>query len=143
MSTARSFPKGEQVVLGLVAHDAKKDDLLRLARARRSLLAGFRLLATRTTGRLIGDELDLQVVLVGSGPEGGDLQIGAMIVDGAVDALIFLRDPLTAHPHEPDIQALLKVCDVHEVPAATAEILLHHLARSAGVDDPTPLAPGR
>jgi methylglyoxal synthase len=67
-----------------------------------------------------------------SGPMGGDLQIGGRIVDEGIDAVIFLRDPLTAHPHEPDVQALLKVCDVHQVPVATnlaaAEILLHFFA---------------
>jgi methylglyoxal synthase len=69
-----------------------------------------------------------------SGPEGGDMQIGARIVSGDVDAVVFLRDPLTAHPHEPDIQALLKVCDVHGVPVATnlasAEILLRSLTQA-------------
>jgi methylglyoxal synthase len=125
---------GEQVVLALIAHDAKKDELVRLACARRGLMERVRLIATRTSGRILSEALGLPVGLVGSGPEGGDLQIGATVVDGAVDAVIFLRDPLTAHPHEPDIQALLKVCDVHDVPVATnsasAEILLRHLAES-------------
>jgi len=119
-------------VVALIAHDRKKDALLRLVRAHRRLLGELRLLATGTTGGMLVRELGLTVERVASGPEGGDLQIGARIVEGGVDAVIFLRDPLTAHPHEPDIQALLKVCDVHGVPAATnvssAEILLHRLA---------------
>ena len=69
-----------------------------------------------------------------SGPQGGDMQIGARIVEGRVDVVVFLRDPLTAHPHEPDIQALMKVCDVHGVPLATnlasAEILLRSLSQA-------------
>ncbi len=125
----KAHPAG---VVALIAHDAKKDELLRLVRAHRSLLAGFRLLATHTTGGLLAREAELHVERVASGPEGGDLQIGARIVEGGVDAVIFLRDPLTSHPHEPDIQALLKVCDVHGVPVATnvssAEIVLHFLA---------------
>ena len=122
-------------VVALVAHDAKKEDLLRLVRSHRKLLGRLRLLATGTTGKVLADEVGLPVDRVASGPEGGDLQIGARIVEGRVDAVIFLRDPLTAHPHEPDIQALLKVCDVHRIPVATnvasAEILIHFLAEYA------------
>jgi len=113
-------------VLALVAHDEKKDDLLALAR--------LYLLATAHTGSLLAAELDLPVERFLSGPEGGDIQIGARIVQGDVDAVVFLRDPLTAHPHEPDIQALLKVCDVHGVPVATnpasAKILLRSLSQA-------------
>ena len=119
-------------ILALIAHDAKKQDLLRLVRSHRRMFEEFRLVATGTTGRMLRDELQLPVELGATGPEGGDLQIGARIVEGRVDAVIFLRDPLTAHPHEPDIQALLKVCDIHGIPlatnVATAEILLHYLA---------------
>jgi methylglyoxal synthase len=129
--TGRSHPLP---VIALIAHDAKKTDLLRLLRGHRTLIDGCRLLATRTTGQLLRLELGLPVELVASGPMGGDLQIGARIVGEKVDAVVFLRDPLTAHPHEPDIQALLKVCDVHQVPVATnlaaAEILLHFLAET-------------
>jgi methylglyoxal synthase len=119
-------------VLALVAHDEKKDDLLRLARRYRSALANLHLVATGHTGGILADELDLDVERVHSGPMGGDLEIGARIVAGDIDAVVFLRDPLAAHPHEPDIQALLKVCDIHGVPVATnlasAEILLRSLS---------------
>lgn len=115
-------------VLALIAHDQKKDALLSLARRHRDTLLRLRLVATGTSGGLIRDELELPIELMRSGPYGGDLQIGALIAEGAVDAVAFLRDPLTAHAHEPDIQALLKVCDVNEVPVATndgmAQILL-------------------
>ncbi len=119
-------------VLALSAQDAEKDDLLRLIRSHRGRLEGARVVATGTTGRALGGEVDLDIETMSSGPLGSDLQIGARIVEGRIDAVIFLRDPLTAHPHEPDIQALLKVCDTHSAPAATnvasAEILLHFLA---------------
>jgi methylglyoxal synthase len=122
-------------VLALVAHDEKKDDLIRLARQHRSTLARIHVIATSHTGMQLTDELGLDVECVRSGPEGGDIQIGARIVEGGVDAVVFLRDPLTAHPHEPDIQALMKVCDVHGVPLATnvasAEILLRSLSQAA------------
>jgi methylglyoxal synthase len=120
--------------VALVAHDEKKDDLLSLARRYRSALARLHLIATAHTGANLAQELELPVECMRSGPEGGDMQIGARIVSGDVDAVVFLRDPLTAHPHEPDIQALLKVCDVHGVPVATnlasAEILLRSLTQA-------------
>lgn len=121
--------------VALVAHDEKKDELLEFVRTHRDVFERFRLVATETTGKQLAEDAGVEVELVASGPLGGDLEIGAEIVRGRVDAVIFLRDPLTAHPHEPDIQALLKVCDVHRVPlatnAASAEILLHHLAGRA------------
>jgi methylglyoxal synthase len=104
------------------------------------VLAGLRLVATGTTGTRVRQETGLPVELVNSGPLGGDLQIGARIAADQVDAVIFLRDPLSPHPHEPDIQALVKVCDVHDVPLATnvagARILL--AALGADLTDPPP-----
>ncbi len=127
----RLEPRGDGFVVALVAHDEKKADMLELAREHRGLLGRLRLLGTGTTGGLIARELDLPVERSASGPQGGDLQIAARIANGEVDAVVFLRDPLTAHPHEPDIQALLKVCDVYGVPVATnvagATILLSYL----------------
>ena len=125
--------------------------MLRLCRSHRGLLERFRFIATEATGRLLARELLVEVECVSAGPEGGDIQIGARIVEGEVDAVIFLRDPLTAHPHEPDIQALLKVCDVHSVPVATnaasADILLLHLARnercSVRISHPSVFSDGR
>lgn len=114
--------------LALIAHDGKKDDMVRFAKEHLGLLRRLRLVATATTGSLLEAELGLGIERVSSGPQGGDLEIGAKIVRGDVQAVVFFRDPLTAHPHEPDIQAVLKVCDVHGVPLATnrasAEILL-------------------
>jgi methylglyoxal synthase len=121
--------------LALIAHDGKKDDLLRFAKEHIHLLRRLKLVATATTGSLLSAQLDLPIERVSSGPQGGDLEIGAMIVRGDVQAVVFFRDPLTAHPHEPDIQAVMKVCDVHDVPLATnrasAEILLVGVAELA------------
>jgi methylglyoxal synthase len=122
--------------LALIAHDGKKDDLLRFAKEHLDLLGRLDLIATATTGSILASQLDLPVRRVASGPQGGDLEIGAMIVQGSVDAVVFFRDPLTPHPHEPDIQAVMKVCDVHDVPLATnrasAEILLDRVAELVG-----------
>ena len=126
-------PRGDSKVLALVAHDGKKADMLSLAREHIGQLSRMELLATATTGTMLASELGLEVACSASGPEGGDLQIASLISTGKIDAVIFLRDPLTAHPHEPDIQALLKVCDIYSVPLATnvssAHILLEHLSR--------------
>ena len=108
--------------LALIAHDARKDDLVAFARRRRADLERFSLIATGTTGGRLADELGLDVEALRSGPVGGDMQIGARILEGEVVGVLFLRDPMTAHPHEPDIQALLKLCDIHGVPLATNEV---------------------
>ena len=117
--------------LALIAHDAKKEDMVQLVKAHGEEIDEISLVATRSTGQLITGRTRLPVKLVESGPMGGDQQIGAMVADGLIDAVIFLRDPLTAHPHEPDVSALLRVCDAHGVPLATnivtAEAVLHLL----------------
>ena len=105
--------------LALIAHDARKDELVAFARRRRDDLARFVLVATGTTGQRIAEETGLRVERMRSGPVGGDLQIGARLLEGNIRGVLFLRDPMTAHPHEPDIQALLKICDIHGVPLAT------------------------
>lgn len=121
--------------IALIAHDEKKDDLVIFVRKHQQELERCHLVATLTTGTLLREAVGLHVDTVVSGPQGGDLQIGARIVDGFVDAVIFFRDPLTAHPHDPDIQAVLKVCDVHDVPLATnpasADLLIRGLFDTA------------
>jgi methylglyoxal synthase len=106
-------------VLALVAHDTKKDDMVDLIKAYREELAEVDLVATRDTGQLIQKRIGLPVTLLQSGPLGGDQQIGALIASEEVDAVIFLRDALTADSREPDVSALLRVCDVHNVALAT------------------------
>ncbi len=122
----------KNLTLALIAHDSKKDDIVQLLRAHQDSFEGLSLIATRNTGQIIRERTGLDVTLVLSGSQGGDQQIGALVANGEIDAVIFLRDPLTAHPHEPDVSALLRVCDVHSVPLATnlstAEAVLHLLA---------------
>ncbi|MDN3919685.1 methylglyoxal synthase [Roseateles violae] len=105
--------------LALIAHDHKKDAMVALAAEFLPFLRTASLMATGTTGGRLVAELGLQVECLLSGPLGGDLQIGARLAVGEVDAVIFLRDPMTPQPHEPDINALVRACDVHDVPCAT------------------------
>jgi methylglyoxal synthase len=105
--------------IALIAHDKKKDDMITLAAEYIDFLRGCTLVATGTTGGRLANELGLTIDRKHSGPFGGDLQIGALLVDGLVDAVIFLRDPMTPQPHEPDINALVRACDVHNVACAT------------------------
>lgn len=105
--------------IALIAHDRKKDDMVAFAARHRAVLAACALLATGTTGQRIAEASGLQVERMLSGPLGGDSQIAARVAQGEVDAVIFLVDPLYAHPHEPDIQSLLRVCNVYNVPLAT------------------------
>ena len=103
----------------LIAHDGKKADMVAWATFNRERLAQYRLVATKFTARLLMEKVGLEVEAVQAGPQGGDAQIGARVVEETVDAVIFLVDPLDKHPHEPDIQALLRLCNVHNVPLAT------------------------
>lgn len=107
--------------IALVAHDRMKDRMVALATEFSGVLNRHRLMATGTTGGRLQAEVGLDVERLLSGPLGGDLQIGARLSTGGVDTVIFLRDPMTAQPHEPDINALVRACDVHNVPCATNE----------------------
>lgn len=118
--------------LALIAHDSKKEDMVQFVKAHTKELVGATLIATRSTGQMVSARTMLPVTLMQSGPMGGDQQIGAMVATGDIDAVIFLRDPLTAHPHEPDVTAPLRLCDAHSIPLATniatAEAVLHMLS---------------
>jgi methylglyoxal synthase len=105
--------------IALIAHDKKKDAMIALATEYRDFLRSCTLSATGTTGGRLINEVGLAVTRMHSGPVGGDLQIGAKLVDGEIDCVIFLRDPMTPQPHEPDINALVRACDVHDIPCAT------------------------
>ena len=105
--------------IALIAHDKKKSEIIELAKKYRDVLSGHELYATGTTGTLIMGETQLPIHRMKSGPMGGDQQIGAMLAEGKLDLIIFLRDPLTAQPHEPDVSALLRLCDVQKIPLAT------------------------
>ena len=105
--------------LALIAHDNKKADLVAWATFNRATLAAFPLVATRHTARLLRDKVGVDVAELLSGPEGGDAQIAALVATGGVQSVFFFVDPLASQPHEPDIRALLRVCNVHNVPLVT------------------------
>ena len=105
--------------IALIAHDKKKNEIIELAKKYKDVLSAHELYATGTTGTLVMGETGLKITRMKSGPLGGDQQIGAMLANGELDVIIFLRDPLTAQPHEPDVSALLRLCDVQKIPLAT------------------------
>ncbi|GCF92606.1 methylglyoxal synthase [Enterococcus florum] len=117
--------------IALIAHDRKKELMIKFATAYREILKNHELYATGTTGTKVMEATDLPVHRFKSGPLGGDQQIGAMISEDAMDLIIFMRDPLAAQPHEPDVNALIRLCDVYEIPLATnigtAEVLIRGL----------------
>lgn len=117
--------------IALIAHDRKKDNLVEFAIAYTEILKEHDLYATGTTGMRVMEATGLHIHRFSSGPLGGDQQIGAMIAMNEMDMIIFFRDPLTAQPHEPDVSALIRLCDVYNVPLATnmgtAEVLLKGL----------------
>lgn len=117
--------------IALIAHDEKKPQMIQLVTAYEEILKHYELYATGTTGKKIMESTDLEVSRFNSGPLGGDQQIGALISVNKIDLVIFLRDPLTAQPHEPDVNALIRLADVYNVPLATnlgtAEVLIRGL----------------
>jgi methylglyoxal synthase len=120
--------------IALIAHDRMKDRMVALAQQFESVLARHRLVATGTTGARLREHVGLDVECLLSGPMGGDLQIGARLAVGAVQAVVFLRDPMTPQPHEPDINALVRACDVHDVPCATNVATARLLLRQIEID---------
>ena len=105
--------------LAIIAHDGKKADLVAFAAFNRERLAEFQLVATSSTGKLLADKVGLEVECLESGPVGGDVQMANRVVEGEVDAVIFMVDPLGQHPHDPDIQTLLRICNVRNIPLVT------------------------
>ncbi|MBR8664762.1 methylglyoxal synthase [Bacillus paralicheniformis] len=121
--------------IALIAHDRKKQDMIQLTTAYKDILKKHELFATGTTGLKITEATGLPIVRFQSGPLGGDQQIGALIAKNDIDLVIFLRDPLTAQPHEPDVSALIRLSDVYAIPLATnmgtAEILIRSVEEGA------------
>ncbi|MBP3906415.1 MAG: methylglyoxal synthase [Peptostreptococcaceae bacterium] len=119
--------------IALVAHDKMKDTMIGFCIAYEDILKKYGLYATGTTGKKIEESTELDINRLASGPLGGDQQIGSLIVSQDIDLIIFLRDPMTSQSHEPDIQALIRLCDVYHVPVATnlasAEIFIKALDR--------------
>ena len=119
--------------IALIAHDMKKELMVQFCIAYKPILKNHNLFATGTTGGLVSDATGLSVHRFQSGPQGGGQQIGARIAYNEIDLVLFFRDPLTAQPHEPDVNALFRLCDVHNIPlatnVATAEVLIKGLER--------------
>ena len=105
--------------IALIAHDKKKEEIIEFSKKYRNILAKYELVATGTTGKLISEATGLEVKRYLSGPYGGDQQLGGRIAEGSIDLVIFFTDPLTSQPHEPDVSALLRVCNVHNVAVVT------------------------
>ncbi len=116
--------------IALIAHDNRKDELIKWVNNKKDILKGCRLIATGTTGRRLQEECGLEVKRYNSGPHGGDLEIGAEIVKGNVDLVIFFWDPLSPHPHDVDIKALLRVAILYNIPYASNSATAEHLLNS-------------
>ncbi len=116
--------------VALIAHDGKKDDLVDFVKAHQAWFKTLKLVGTGTTGGRVA-ELGLSVRRLASGPLGGDAQIAALITEGLVDAVVFFRDPMGKHPHEPDVNMLLRQCDVHNVALATNRATAELLVQAA------------
>jgi len=121
----------EQKNIALIAHDGKKQEMLKWCEKNKSTLKQHKLCGTGTTARMITDQVGLQVKGYNSGPLGGDQQIGAKIVEGRIDMVIFFSDPLAAQPHDPDVKALLRIAQVYDIPIAnnisTADFIIHSI----------------
>ncbi len=119
--------------IALIAHDKKKELMVQICIAYCGILSQHNIFATETTGKLVAEATGLKVHRFLSGPQGGDQQIGARIAYNEIDLVLFFRDPLTAAPQEPNLESLLRLCDLHNVPiatnVATAEVLIHGLSR--------------
>ena len=120
---------GKQKNIALIAHDGKKSEIIEWCDTNKEILKKHFLSGTGTTTRMITDKTSLPVRGYNSGPLGGDQQIGAKIVEGRIDFVIFFSDPLSAQPHDPDVKALLRIAQVYDIPIAnnkaTADFLIH------------------
>lgn len=128
MAITKDKKKKKKTTIALIAHDGKKADILDFVSKNAKVLSKYDLVGTKTTGHMIADKLGLKVKCYHSGPYGGDAEIAALVVNGGVHAVIFITDPLNAHPHDPDIHTLMRICNVHNVPLAlniaTADMII-------------------
>ena len=124
----------KQKSIALIAHDGKKKDMLEWCKTNKDILEKHKLCGTGTTAKMIVDNVGLQVKGYNSGPLGGDQQIGAKIVEGNIDMVIFFSDPLAAQPHDPDVKALLRIAQVYDIPIANNIATADFLIRSSLMD---------
>lgn len=133
-----TFTIEEKKGIALIAHDNEKPKLIEWCRENYEILKGHRLYGTGTTARMIVDATGLSIRAFNSGPLGGDQQIGAKIVEGQIDFIIFFSDPLTAQPHDPDVKALMRIAQVYDIPMAinkaTADFMIQSRLMDAKYD---------
>jgi len=130
-----TFTIGKQKHIALIAHDSKKAELIGWCDKNKEILKHHFLCGTGTTARMITDKTNLPVKGYNSGPLGGDQQIGAKIVEGKIDFLIFFSDPLTAQPHDPDVKALSRIAQVYDIPMANNKATADFMITSTYMDD--------
>lgn len=129
-----TFTIEERKGIALIAHDNEKPKLIEWCRENREILERHRLYGTGTTSRMIVDATGLSIRAFNSGPLGGDQQIGAKIVEGQIDFVIFFSDPLTAQPHDPDVKALMRIAQVYDIPMAINRATADFMIRSSLMD---------
>ncbi len=129
-----TFTIGKKKNIALIAHDNEKPKLIQWCKDNYDILKQHRLYGTGTTSRLIADKTGLRIKGYNSGPLGGDQQIGAKIVEGVIDFVIFFSDPLTAQPHDPDVKALMRIAQVYDIPMAINKATADFMIRSAFMD---------
>lgn len=125
----------EQKNIALIAHDGMKDEMIKWCKANKEVLSKHKLSGTGTTARMIADYVGLTVKGYNSGPLGGDQQIGAKIVEGKIDMVIFFSDPLAAQPHDPDVKALLRIAQVYDIPIANNKSTADFIIKSSLMDE--------
>ncbi|NJL94143.1 MAG: methylglyoxal synthase [Anaerolineae bacterium] len=134
----------ERQTIAMIAHDGKKADMVAFAKDHKSILSKYHIVGTGTTGGILQEKVGLPVRRMFSGPLGGDVQIASLVVEKVVQAVFFFIDPLGKHPHDPDIQTLMRICNVHNVPLAinpaTALCIITAMElANASLDSPAPL----
>jgi methylglyoxal synthase len=135
MSETVTLKIGKQKNIALIAHDAKKAELIEWCRENEAILKRHFLYGTGTTARMVAEATGLPVRGYNSGPLGGDQQIGAKIVEGKIDFVIFFSDPLTAAPHDPDVKALMRIAQVYDIPFANNKATLDFMINSPLMDE--------
>lgn len=133
-----TFTIEEKKDIALIAHDNEKPKLIQWCKENYCTLKHHNLYGTGTTARLIADQTGLRIKAYNSGPLGGDQQIGAKIVEGVIDFIIFFSDPLTAQPHDPDVKALMRIAQVYDIPMAinkaTADFMIQSVLMNEKYD---------